>query len=93
MALFVPATQTIWFSLLARQDVQYQTSMQLPEPVHWACQGCKCSIKAVWAMAYGHSSRLPPLEAPVMIALKRELFFFSFLLIKAAVIKWHATYK
>ncbi len=28
-------------------------------------------------MAYGHSSGLPPLEAPVMIAEKRKLFFFS----------------
>ena len=29
-------------------------------------------------MAYGHSSGLPPQEAPVMIAEKRKLFF-SFL--------------
>ncbi len=28
------------------------------------------------AMAYGHSSGLPPWEAPVMIAEKHKLFFF-----------------
>ncbi len=27
-----------------------------------------------WAMAYGHSSGLPPWEAPVMITEKRERF-------------------
>ncbi len=28
-------------------------------------------------MAYGHSSKLPPWEAPVMITEKRKLLFFS----------------
>jgi len=37
-------------------------------------------LLCLWAMAYGHSSGLPPWEAPVIIAEKRKLFFsFSFL--------------
>ena len=34
---------------------------------------------SLWAMTYGHSSGLLPLEAPVMIAEKRKLFFHFFL--------------
>ena len=35
-------------------------------------------------MAYGHSSGLPPKEAPVMIAEKRKLFFSFFLTLSLA---------
>ncbi len=34
----------------------------------------------LWPMTNGHSSGLPPEEAPVMIADKRKLFFFFSLL-------------
>ncbi len=41
---------------------------------------CCCLKSLLWAVAYGHSSRLPLLEAPVMIAEKCKMFLsYSFL--------------
>jgi len=32
----------------------------------------------LWATAYGHGFRLPPLEAPIMITKKHGVFFLFF---------------
>ena len=53
---------------------------------HVLCMMCvitadkvSCLSLCLWAMAYGHSSGLPHLKAPVMIAEKHKLFYlFSF---------------
>ncbi len=39
----------------------------------------------LWAMAYGHSSGLPPWEAPIIIAEKRKLFFSFFHAVEEAL--------
>ena len=59
----------IWRSLKVK--LQPRTLLQALSDVSYIVQSAH--------MAYGHNSRLPPLEAPVMIAEKRKLFFsFSF---------------
>ncbi len=46
---------------------------------------CCCLKSLLWAMAYGHSSRLPLLEAPIVIAEKCKMFL-SYSFLKVAVV-------
>ena len=54
------------------QDASCLRCCQLTTLIHLAL-GFRLPL---WAMTYGQSSGLPPWEAPVMIAEKRQLFLF-----------------